>query len=173
MFWTFLWYRQSSYQMIGSLFKSYPILTRHTTIKQWTRKSKQLSCRMQFIHQLNNASTRQLVYDALYMWSLSNLTDGSGVVTVSSSARNSLILLSAAILTLYLHTGLAPALPINIQSFDISYDLASWVLSAYMITARCRPNTLGVIYNESHSIDSQSQHRLFCSCTMKPWHDVK
>jgi MFS family permease len=55
-------------------------------------------------------------------------------VTVTSQARNSLIILSAAtILTLYLHTALAPALPDIIQSFNISFDLASWVLTAYMV----------------------------------------
>jgi MFS family permease len=56
-------------------------------------------------------------------------------IAVSPQARKALIVLcSATILTLYLHTALAPALPNIIQSFNISIDLASWVLTAYMVT---------------------------------------
>ncbi len=45
-------------------------------------------------------------------------------VTVSPRARKALIVLSCAtILTLYVHTALAPARPNTIQAFGISYDL--------------------------------------------------
>jgi hypothetical protein len=49
---------------------------------------------------------------------------------VSPEARKSLIALSCVtILTLYVHTALAPALPNITLAFSISYDLALWVLT--------------------------------------------
>lgn len=73
-----------------------------------------------------------------------NNKDNSTGVTVSSYARNSLIILSAAtILTLYLHTALAPALPDLLQSFNTDFDLGSWVLSAYMITGAVMSIVIG------------------------------
>ncbi len=64
--------------------------------------------------------------------------------TVSVEARNALIVLScASVLTLHVHTALAPALPNIIQSFSISYDLASWVLTAYMVTGAVMSIVIG------------------------------
>jgi MFS family permease len=65
-------------------------------------------------------------------------------MTVSVEARNALIVLScASILTLHVHTALAPALPNIIQFFNISYDLASWVLTAYMVTGAVMSIVIG------------------------------
>lgn len=56
-------------------------------------------------------------------------------VKISATAWRTCIFLSASIvLVLFVHTSLSPALPLFVSEFDISYTLASWALTAYMIS---------------------------------------
>jgi MFS family permease len=48
--------------------------------------------------------------------------------------RTCIFLASSVILVLFVHTSLSPALPLFVNEFDISYTLASWALTAYMIS---------------------------------------
>jgi MFS family permease len=56
-------------------------------------------------------------------------------VKVPASAWRTCIFLSTSvILVLFVHTSLSPALPLFVSEFNISYTLASWALTAYMIS---------------------------------------
>jgi MFS family permease len=56
-------------------------------------------------------------------------------VKVPSSAWRTCIFLSmSVVLVLFVHTSLSPALPLFVSEFNISYTLASWALTAYMIS---------------------------------------
>jgi MFS family permease len=48
--------------------------------------------------------------------------------------RTCIFLASSVILVLFVHTSLSPALPLFVNEFGISYALASWALTAYMIS---------------------------------------
>lgn len=65
-------------------------------------------------------------------------------VTVSPEAKKALLVLCfATILTLHLHAALAPALPNIIRSFNIDIDIASWVLTAYMVSGAVMSIVIG------------------------------
>src|SRR5262245_57631698 len=54
---------------------------------------------------------------------------------ISGAAWRTCIFLSiSVVLVLFVHTSLSPALPLFVSEFDISYTLASWALTAYMIS---------------------------------------
>lgn len=52
----------------------------------------------------------------------------------SSAWRTCLFLSASVIVVLFVHTSLSPALPLFVSEFEITYNLASWTLTAYMIS---------------------------------------
>jgi MFS family permease len=65
----------------------------------------------------------------------SNTKSASNDIKISSSAWRTCLFLSASvILVLFVHTSLSPALPLFVSEFEITYNLASWALTAYMIS---------------------------------------
>jgi MFS family permease len=65
-------------------------------------------------------------------------SDGNSVtesVKVPAYAWRTCVFLSVSVvLVLFVHTSLSPALPLFVNEFNISYTLASWALTAYMIS---------------------------------------
>jgi MFS family permease len=58
----------------------------------------------------------------------------SSIIIPSSAWRTCFILVASIILVLFVHTGLSPALSDFVREFNVSYTLASWALTAYMVS---------------------------------------
>ncbi len=60
--------------------------------------------------------------------------EAKSIKVPSSAWRTCFFLSGSVLLVLFVHTSLSPALPLFVSEFDITYTLASWALTAYMIS---------------------------------------
>lgn len=59
--------------------------------------------------------------------------------------RTCIFLCAGVLLVLFVHTSLSPALPLFVSEFNISYTLASWALTAYMVSGAVMTIIIGCL----------------------------